>query len=314
MTEPQRIFIERDNIRIALNQWGPASPHKQPALLVHGTGFVSETWAEIAPALAADHTVYAIDRRGHGASDKPAGNAYQFLDFASDVAAAVSALDLTDVFGIGHSAGATDLLLAARMMPERFSRLFVMEPTMMDPRARRGDDAELNEANAAGLQRMRSRRSRFESADALHQRLRAAPAFAHWSAPSLQAYIQHGFDVLPDGQLQLKCMPEIEGAMLRPIFEAMQQIHGGDHRGNPFELISGIACPVCVTTSERSDTIYKTMSARAVALLPDASQVTFDGAGHCAAQEAPAHVLEAIRAFKARCSVPATDMVSLPMA
>ncbi len=49
----------------------------------------------------------------------------------------IDALDLRDVYGIGHSAGATDLLLAAKLRPERFTRLFVMEPTVMDPRAAR---------------------------------------------------------------------------------------------------------------------------------------------------------------------------------
>ena len=108
-----------------------------PALLVHGTGFVAEVWDEIARELSSRYTVYGIDRRGHGASHKPAGDRYHFLDFASDVCAVVEALDLTDIFGIGHSAGATDLLLAATLMPARFSRLFVMEPTIMDPRRAR---------------------------------------------------------------------------------------------------------------------------------------------------------------------------------
>ena len=51
----------------------------------------------------------------------------------SDSAAAIETLGLSDIYGIGHSAGATDLLLAAKLLPERFSRLFVMEPTVMDP-------------------------------------------------------------------------------------------------------------------------------------------------------------------------------------
>jgi len=49
----------------------------------------------------------------------------------------IEALDLSDIYGIGHSAGATDLLLAAKLLPERFQRLFVMEPTIMDSRALR---------------------------------------------------------------------------------------------------------------------------------------------------------------------------------
>lgn len=39
------------------------------------------------------------------------------------------------------------------------------------------------------------------------------------------------------------------------------------------------------------------MSGRAAALIPHASRWTFDGVGHCVAQEAPAMLLDALRAF-----------------
>ena len=116
---------------------GRADSGKPPALLVHGTGFVAEVWDEVARGLAANYTVYALDRRGHGASHKPAADRYHFLDFADDLSAGDRGARPPDIFGIGHSAGATDLLLAAKLLPRRFSRLFVMEPTVMDPRAAR---------------------------------------------------------------------------------------------------------------------------------------------------------------------------------
>ena len=40
-------------------------------------------------------------------------------------------MELKDISGSGHSAGATDLLLATKLMPDRFARLFVTEPTAM---------------------------------------------------------------------------------------------------------------------------------------------------------------------------------------
>jgi pimeloyl-ACP methyl ester carboxylesterase len=293
------MWVERDGVRIALCRWGEADPGKPPLLLVHGTGFVSDIWDEVANALAPVHTVYAIDRRGHGASGKPTGDSYHFLDFALDVCAVAEALDLSGLFGVGHSAGATDLLLAAGLAPGRFSRLLVMEPTVIDPRTKRSEGSELSEESRTFLQRTLYRRSAFESANAARQRLRAAPAFARWSEPALLAYVQHGFEPLPDGRVRLLCTPEIEAAMLRPIFEAMEQIYAGDGRGNPFHLLSEIECPVCVATAERSDHIYKEMASRACAMIPAVSRWTFEGAGHCVAQEAPALLLGAIETFKA---------------
>jgi len=57
---------------------------------------------------------------------------------------------------------------------------------------------------------------------------------------------------------------------------------------------------VCVATAERSWPIYKEMAARAVALIPAATQWTFAGVGHCVAQESPALLLQALEAFEAQ--------------
>ena len=130
MINPHRFSIGPTDAQIAMLRWGENG--RPPALLVHGTGFVADVWDEVARELASTYTVYALDRRGHGASHKP--DAYHFLDFAEDVCRVIDALDLRDIYGIGHSAGATDLLLATKLRPGRFTRLFVMEPTVMSSR------------------------------------------------------------------------------------------------------------------------------------------------------------------------------------
>lgn len=299
MTNRQRIFVDSADGRIALARWADADSGKPPALLVHGTGFVAEVWDEVARELTGRYTVYGIDRRGHGASHKPPAEHYHFLDFASDVCAVVEALDLTNIFGVGHSAGATDLLLAARLEPRRFQRLFVMEPTVMDPRAMRTMTSEMSERETAAAQGVLRRQTEFDSAAAAFTRFRAAPVFADWSEQSLWAYVQHGFEPLPDGRVRLLCRPEIEAAMLRLIFQAIAQIYTGDERGNPFAWLAEIDCPVRIATAEKSWAIYKEMAARAAALIPGVSQWHFEGVDHCVAQEAPALVIAALAAFEA---------------
>lgn len=295
MTEPQRLLVGSADAPIALARWG--EPGRPPALLLHGTGFVAEVWTEVAEALAADHTVYALDRRGHGLSHKPPAGRYHFQDFAEDLRTVVEQLDLRDVYGIGHSAGATDLLLATKLMPERFARLFVMEPTVMDPRTPRSGG--LSKMSAASVQGALRRRAEFDSADVLFQRLRTAPAFAPWTERSLWAYVNNGFAKLDDGRMRLRCTPEIESALLLPIVQAMEQVYAGDARGNPFSWLSEIACPVCIATAEQSGMVYRLMADRAAALMPHASRRSFDGIGHCVAQEAPELLLAALRAFAA---------------
>ncbi|UPJ61028.1 alpha/beta hydrolase [Bradyrhizobium sp. 192] len=291
MISPHRFSIGPANTEIAMLQWGESG--RPPALLVHGTGFVADVWKEVARELASNYTVYALDRRGHGASHKP--GVYHFLDYAEDVCRVIDALDLHDVYGIGHSAGATDLLLAARLLPGRFTRLFVMEPTVMDPRAARAGG--LNDQSVARIQGTLRRRAEFESADAVFARYRAAPSFADWTETSLQAYVRYGFTTLDDGRVRLCCTPEIESAILRPIYEAMEQVYVGDARGNPFAGLAEIDCPVRVTTAAKSGPIYWEMAARAASLIPKVSTLVFEDAGHCVAQELPAAVVKAVREF-----------------
>ncbi|TFV80043.1 alpha/beta hydrolase [Bradyrhizobium frederickii] len=291
MTSPQRFSIGPAGAEIAILQWGERG--KPPALLVHGTGFVAAVWDEVACELASTCTVYALDRRGHGASHKP--GAYHFLDFADDVRRVMDALELRNVYGIGHSAGATDLLLAAKLLPGHFTHLFVMEPTVMDPRRTRSGG--LSDESVARVQGTLRRRAEFDSADAVFERYRTAPAFADWTETSLRAYVRHGFVPLDDDRVRLCCTPEIESAILHPIYEVMEQVYAGDARGNPFASLAEIDCPVRVTTSGKSGPIYWEMARRAVSLIPRASTQVFEEAGHCVAQEVPAAVVAAVREF-----------------
>ena len=151
MTNRHRIWVEHAGGRIALARRGDAEAGKPPALLVHGTGFVAEVWDEVARGLARRHTVYGIRPprpRQPATSLHPIGITSSISHRMA--CAVVETLGLADIFGVGHSAGATDLLLAAHLMPGRFSRLFVMEPTIMDPRAR--SDGGLSDKAAASVQ------------------------------------------------------------------------------------------------------------------------------------------------------------------
>ena len=268
-----------------------------PVLLVHGTGFVAEVWEDVARTLALNHVVYAFDRRGHGASHKPEAHQYHFLDFAQDACAVIETLRLSGLFGVGHSSGGTDLLLAAKLLPNHFSRLFVIEPTVMNPAPSTSDGGKLSVGSMEFIQQMRRRRAEFPSSTAAFQRLRTSPTFANWSEPALWTYLQYGFEHLQNGTIRLLCKPDIEAAMMVPICEAIEQIYVGDRRGNPFSWLSEIKCPVRIATTEQSAAVHKEMVARALALIPTTSRWNFDGVGHCIPQEAPELLIEALQRF-----------------
>jgi pimeloyl-ACP methyl ester carboxylesterase len=292
---PEPFMLDQGPVRLAVYRWGEPSARRPAALLVHGTGFCGPVWQGVARDLAADFVVYAIDRRGHGASGKPT-NAYHFADFAEDVIGVIDALQLDTAYGIGHSAGATDLLLASIQRPDAFRCILAMEPTVMHPTAPwRNED--LQAIRDQRLDIAGRRRASFASFDEVFEHYRARDAFRAWRPELLRAYVRYGFEEREDGTVSLRCHPTLERAMLTHIFRAMDGSYEGDYRGNPFAMLDRAPCPICVTTTEGSQSVFKEMAEMARTCIPRAAALHFADVGHNVAQAQPEAVSMAARRF-----------------
>ncbi|MDP9482232.1 MAG: alpha/beta hydrolase [Chloroflexota bacterium] len=98
-----------------------------PLVLVHGATADHTAWRTAGPLLATSHTLYAIDRRGRGASGDTA--TYAIAREYEDVAAIVDAVALAEgrpVDVVGHSFGGRVGLGAALLTPH-LRRLVVYE-------------------------------------------------------------------------------------------------------------------------------------------------------------------------------------------
>lgn len=76
----------------------------EPLVLIHGLGSSSRDWELQIPAFSAQHKVIAIDLRGHGRSDKPAGP-YSIPLFAADTARLMEVLNIPAAHIVGLSLG-----------------------------------------------------------------------------------------------------------------------------------------------------------------------------------------------------------------
>jgi pimeloyl-ACP methyl ester carboxylesterase len=94
-------------------------------LLIHGIGDSSDTWREIIPRLARDHTVIAPDLLGHGRSDKPRAD-YSVAAYANGMRDLISVLGLDRVTVVGHSLGGGVAMQFAYQYPERCERLVLV--------------------------------------------------------------------------------------------------------------------------------------------------------------------------------------------
>jgi pimeloyl-ACP methyl ester carboxylesterase len=118
-----------DGVALAVTSSG-AGP---PVLLVHGSAVTGASWAHVARALAPDHTVHVLDRRGRaGSGDRPPD--YRLALEVDDLRAVVAALSVTGAppHLVGHSyGGLIAARAAARLGPGQLAGLTLYEPTVL---------------------------------------------------------------------------------------------------------------------------------------------------------------------------------------
>lgn len=129
--EPQRAYVQANGIQLSYLEWGQSGP---PLVLLHGITSSARTWWRVAPALQQrGFHVYAFDMPGHGESAET--NDHRIEAIAATVAAALRALNLSDVTLIGHSwGGITALTLAHSADDALLKRTALIDPPLkMDP-------------------------------------------------------------------------------------------------------------------------------------------------------------------------------------
>ena len=72
---PRDEWVTVDGLSFHYRDWGGSG---QPLLLLHGLASTCHIWDMVAPILAENHAVIALDQRGHGESAKP----HHGFDFA----------------------------------------------------------------------------------------------------------------------------------------------------------------------------------------------------------------------------------------
>lgn len=94
-------------------------------LCLHGWPQHWYEWRHLLPALADRHRVLALDQRGFGWSDAPAGG-YEKENLATDVLAVLDALGIERVKLVGHDWGGWIGFLLCLREPERFERYLAL--------------------------------------------------------------------------------------------------------------------------------------------------------------------------------------------
>ena len=125
--------MHADELRIELSErtlaalaWG--DPKNPPMLALHGWLDNAGSFSAIAPLLARDFHVVAIDLRGHGRSSHlPSGAWYHYVDYFDDLRATLDHFGWPRATLLGHSLGGTLASLFAAAHPERVETLLLVE-------------------------------------------------------------------------------------------------------------------------------------------------------------------------------------------
>jgi rifampin ADP-ribosylating transferase len=127
-------------VRLAYSRQG--DPSGVPVLLLHAWGESLGCFDRLMPLLPAPIHVLAMDQRGHGDADKPAGG-YALKDFAADVEAFLHAMDLKSAVLLGSSSGGYVAQQVAISNPQRVTGLVLVgSPRSLQGRPAFADDVD----------------------------------------------------------------------------------------------------------------------------------------------------------------------------
>jgi 3-oxoadipate enol-lactonase len=114
-------YVTVGGIRLAYTVSGNKSA--PPVMLLHALGERAANWAPVIDSLAGRFCMYAVDLRGHGASDRPGDYAFRLM--RNDIIGMLDSLELARVTLLGHSMGGVVAFLVAMEQPDRVERLIV---------------------------------------------------------------------------------------------------------------------------------------------------------------------------------------------
>jgi pimeloyl-ACP methyl ester carboxylesterase len=253
---------------VTLHALHRGDPSRVPVILLHGGGANAHWWDAVAPALAEDFHVIALDFRGHGDSDHPAERASGA--FQVDLRSLLDHLGDRRAVLVGHSMGGhVAVNHAARCPPEEKPRALVAVEVA------RGGGARERRRMRLALAARRTYASREEAV----RRFRFLPPAPHADEATRRRVGEHS----------VRAEGDRFGFKFDPGWFSVPPVPRPDpsHITSPTLLVRGFDSTLL--TPEGADEL--------VGALPDGRLATIPEAGHNVHVERPRAFLDALRPF-----------------
>ena len=212
--------------------------------IAHANAYVPECYGTLAQHLSDNYKVLAQRSRalwpGHHPREMTNWNI-----LAKDLIETMSDHKLEKVIGIGHSSGAIATWMAARMRPDLFSKLILIEPVIL-PKTFVRLVAALPYSFSKHLIPMVKvalrRTNRWASKDEIADYLRSKRVFSRFHPDVLKDFINHGFTQTKEGSYTLAFPRDWEA-----------RIYG--HVPNVWPMAGEMPCPSLIIKAQYSDVI-----------------------------------------------------------
>ena len=247
----------------------------EPLVLVHGSWGDHHNWDPVVSALAESFRVLAYDRRGHSASERPAGQGSVFDD-ADDLAGLIDELGLGPAHVAGNSFGAVTALRAATRRPEVFRSLIAHEPPLFPLLA----GTELEPALGEVERRIDAVVGLLEGGD--HEG--AARLFVETIAFGPGAW---------DEQLT----PEMREVCIANAPTFLDEVRDPDALQMDLDALAGFDRPALLTSGTESAPFFGPVVDMVAESLPRSQRVTIDGADHVPHISVPGRYVELVTTF-----------------
>ncbi len=264
---PSFVVRSRDGTGIAVFESGEGPP----IVLVHGTAADHTTFRVVGPLLAADHAVFAIDRRGRGASGDGPDYAIEreFEDLAAVAEAVAARVGVPALEVVGHSFGGR-VALGATRLTRAIRRLVIYEGAPAAPGAAYHDDG-------------------------LAERLAALVA-AGDNAAALEAFLR-AIVGMGDAEIAAYRANPVWPARVAVAPTIVRELRAEVSASASLAALGSASVPVLQVLGGASLPAFGAATVALDARLADGRVVVIDGARHAAHHTHPDVFVEAVRAF-----------------
>jgi pimeloyl-ACP methyl ester carboxylesterase len=298
LTNNSKSFIRFYDYPIRLSAL-PPSPPQASILFTHATGFHGHTFNKTINFLTPDrYACYTFDQRGHGHSpwpdDAPINQLSNWDGFGDDALAMTkyvykqhmsTSKEVGGVLGVGHSQGATALLLAALKEPQMFSALILYEPVVFPKLWRNLSGVFFRFSESPLAVSSRKRRMEFDSLDEAFLNFASKPPMNNFHLDVLRDYVRYGTEKVEEGseRRRLLCHPNVEA-----------MIYNSVHLHHTWDLLPQLQVPVWIVSGKVDRLNVSGIAKRIHEQIPNSKYVLWDDCSHFGPMEMPSKLADLI--------------------